>query len=286
MMNGTRNIRPSPIVGTWYSANPQRLKESVDIFIDNAKNPELTGEVIALVAPHAGYQYSGPVAGHAYKTVLGRSFEEVIILSPMHQYDPHPFLTSSHDAYQTPLGNLIIAKDTVHEISHALKVRTGYDLEPVSFDREHSLEIELPFLQSALKGDFHIIPIMLRDQTRKHSKILGEILGELLSEKSVLLVASSDLSHFYTEPIAHQLDQRVLTAIANFSPETLFDLHESGKGQACGLAAIASVLWASKAMGADSATILNYDSSGSITGDHSSVVGYGAAAITKPAQTS
>jgi AmmeMemoRadiSam system protein B len=199
----------------------------------------------------------------------------------MHQYLPQPILTSAHDAYQTPLGNIPVAKAQLAKIDSALQERIGARLTPISYDQEHSLEIELPFLQRSVQEDFALIPIMLREQNRELSKALGEILAEIFAGKSCLMVASSDLSHFYPESKANQLDHKVLKALADFSPENLFDLKAKGQGQACGLAAIAAVMWASRAIGAQDVTILSYDTSASSTGDRSSVVGYGAAAITR-----
>lgn len=278
----TNNVRPSPIAGTWYSANPSQLRQTLDAYIKEAKLPDLPGEVLALVAPHAGYRYSGPVAGYAYKAVQGKKFDVVAVLSPMHQYYPQPLLTSAHRAYRTPLGEITLAKNKLEEINAALKEKTGLNLTPIANDQEHSLEIELPFLQRALDNDFTLIPIMLRDQTRPIAKELGKILATVLHGASCLLVASSDLSHFYPEAVANRLDHALLQAMVDFSPDGLFDLKDQGKGHACGLAAIASVLWAAKDMGATEVTLLNYDTSGTTSGDRSSVVGYGAAAVTRP----
>lgn len=282
-MNRISPARPSPIAGTWYSSNPEALRETIRQYLDQADLPELPGEIVALVAPHAGYQYSGPVAGYAFKAVLGKSYDTVAMISPMHQYHPQPILTSAHQAYQTPLGKVPLALDKLAQINEALLKKTGLSLTPVANDQEHSLEIELPFLQYALKKGFDLIPIMLRDQTRENAHALGEVLAETLKTDSCLMVASSDLSHFYTETQAHQLDDQVLKALTDFSPEGLFELKDQGLGHACGLAPMAAVLWASKALGATDVTLLKYDTSASITGDRSSVVGYGSAAITRPA---
>jgi hypothetical protein len=282
MMIKENSVRPSPIAGTWYPSHPTQLRETIDHYIDNASPPDLPGEVVALVAPHAGYRYSGPVAGHAFKTVKGRTFNTVLVISPMHQYHPQPVLTSAHRAYRTPLGDIPLASEKLLTINDKLKNRTGHSLTPVANDQEHSLEIELPFLQRALAAGFDLIPIMLRDQTREIAKALGEILGEILNGEDCLMVASSDLSHFFPEKQANQLDARVLAALKDFSPDALFDLKRSGEGQACGLAPIAAVLWAARKMGADRVTLLNYDTSASATGDRSSVVGYAAAAVTHP----
>ena len=280
MMNEIRSVRPSPIAGTWYSANPNQLRGTVNAYINDAEIPELPGEVVALVTPHAGYHYSGSVAGHAFKTVKELSFDHVCVISPLHQYHPQPLLTSAHRAYRTPLGEIPLADAKLTHLNTVLEEKIGIGLTPIAHDQEHSLEIELPFLQIALAGDFTLIPIMMRDQAQKVAKALGEALAETLKNDSCLIVASSDLSHFYTESQANRLDSQVLHTLENFSPEGLFDLKE--QGQACGLSAIAATLWASAELGAKDVTLLKYDTSGSITGDTSSVVGYGAAAITRP----
>ena len=282
-MNEKRAVRPSPIAGTWYSANPGQLQKVVDGYLENAELPQLPGEVIAVVAPHAGYRYSGAVAGHAFGTVAGKSFDFIAVLSPLHQYHPQPLFTSAHIAYRTPLGDIPVAEDILSKINVALTEKMGLSLAPIAYDQEHSLEIELPFLQRAVKGEFKLIPIMLRDQTRQMAQNLGKVLADTLKGKSCLLVASSDLSHFYPESSANQLDHRILAALSDFSPDELFHLKQTGEGQACGLAAMAAVLWASRELGGTKVTLLSYNTSAAATGDRSSVVGYGAAAITRPA---
>ena len=282
-MTTSTSVRPSPIAGTWYSADPRQLRQTLDGYMEQAELPNLPGEIVALVAPHAGYLYSGPVAGYAFRAVRGKSYETVAVLSPMHQYYTQPLLTSAHRAYQTPLGEIPIDKALLAAVDTQLEQQANLTLHPVAHDKEHALEIELPFLQCAIAGDFKLLPIMLRDQSRRTAKILGKILAEVLKDSSALLVASSDLSHFYPESTANQLDSQVLKALSDFSPDGLFDLKERGSGQACGLAAIAAILWASKELGATDVTLLNYNTSAAITGDRSSVVGYGAAAITRPA---
>jgi AmmeMemoRadiSam system protein B len=283
MMTKVNAVRPSPIAGTWYPGNPDRLRATVATCIDEANPPDLPGEVIGLVSPHAGYRYSGPVAGYAFKTVQGRHFDRVAVISPIHQYYSYPILTSAHQAYRTPLGDIPLAEDILEQINARLSSEVNIPLSAIANDQEHSLEIELPFLQVALDGPFELIPIMLRDQTRRLSKALGQTLAEVLKgDASCLLVASSDLSHFFPESTAHRLDHRVLDTLAEFSPARLFDLKDSGQGQACGLAPMAAVLWACEGLGADRVTLLNYDTSAASTGDASSVVGYGAAAITRP----
>jgi AmmeMemoRadiSam system protein B len=272
-------IRPSPIAGRWYSGDPQELRNSIQGYLENAQIPALPGRILGLIAPHAGHLYSGPVAAYAFKAVTGFKPEVVAILSPLHQYFPYPLVTSAHKAYGTPLGTISIDGDLMAQVNQELKAELGYGLSPVPRDGEHSLEIELPFLQCTLDEGYKLLPIMMRDQTTQVAKSLGSVLSKVLSGKSVLLVASSDLSHYYSQQQARQLDSSILEQVEAFSPDGLFKVESEGRGQACGLAPIATVLWACRGLGADQVKVLHYATSGDVTGDFSAVVGYGAAII-------
>ena len=199
-------VRPSPLAGTWYEGNPAALSRAVDQYLDQAELPELPGEVVAIIAPHAGHIYSGPVAGYAFATVRGMTPDLVAVLSPMHQAYNQPLLTTAHAAYSTPLGQIPVDEDAVTQLDARLINSLGYGLTRVAYDQEHSLEIELPFLQRALAGDFKLLPVMVRSQSPKISRQLGEVLAEPLRDKNALLVASTDLSHFYTQKEAVSFD--------------------------------------------------------------------------------
>ena len=280
-MQTALNLRPSPIAGTWYEGRPETLKRNIDAFLDNAELPELPGEVIAVIAPHAGHRYSGAVAGYAFATLRDHAPDLVAVISPMHHPYAQPLITSSHDAYTTPLGTIPIDKQAVNELDAILTKELGLGLSAVSRDPEHSLEIELPFLQRSLTSDFKLLPIMVRAQDPRSSQELGKALASVLHGKNFVLVASTDLSHFYDQETAKKLDSEMLRQIEAFSPEGVFEAERTGKGFACGHAAVAAVLWASKALGADTVKLLQYATSGDVTGDYSGVVGYGAAAILK-----
>ena len=280
-MQSTTDLRPSPIAGTWYEGRPEILKRNIDNYLDRAKLPELPGEVIAVVAPHAGHRYSGAVAGYAFAALRNKRPDLVAVIAPMHHPYMQPLITSSHDAYSTPLGSIPIDKPALEELKANLKMDIGLNLSAVAHDPEHSLEIELPFLQRALESDFKLLPIMVRAQDPHISKGLGKALASVLREKNFALVASTDLSHFYDQETAKKLDSEMLRQIEAFSPEGVFEAERTGKGFACGHAAVASVLWAARELGADRVKLLHYATSGDVTGDTSSVVGYGAAAILK-----
>ncbi len=280
-MNTDLDIRPSPIVGQWYPGDPKWLASSVDSYINAALPVEIEGEVIAVIAPHAGHLYSGPVAGYAFAALRGMGPELVVVVSPMHHYYSQPLLTSAHNAYQTPLGTIRIDQEAMKALNKQLQTELGYEITPIPHDPEHSLEIELPFLQRALSGDFRLIPVMVRDQTARVAGALGHALGKTLQGRKAVLVASTDLSHFYTQSIAKMLDAEILRRIEAFDPQGVLQAEEEGKGFACGKAAVAAVLWAAQDLGANSVKVLHYATSGDVTGDYDRVVGYGAAVVTR-----
>jgi MEMO1 family protein len=271
------DLRPSPIAGTWYPANPAALAASVDAYLAEAKLPDIQGQVIAVIAPHAGHRYSGAVAAHAFAALHKQEPELVAIISPYHNYDPHPLLITKHQAYVTPLGSIEIDQNALVELTGHLKI----PITPITNDREHSLEIELPFLQRVLKNEFKLLPIMIRAQEETIAKQLGEALAQTLKNKKAILVASTDLSHFYDQKTANQYDQEMLNRFSTLNPASIFEAEHTGKGFACGHVAVAAVQWAAIQLGANKVQILQYATSGNVTGDHSSVVGYGAAVILK-----
>lgn len=277
------NIRPSPIAGTWYEGDPVRLARAVDAYLDAAHVPALDGETVAVIAPHAGHRYSGPVAGYAFAALRGRTFERVAVVSPFHNFDVHPLLVAAHSAYSTPLGEIAVDKESLLELDVILKSELGFGLSPIARDREHSLEIELPFLQRVLTGGFSLIPVMIRGQEPAVARGLGLALAQVLKDKNALLVASTDLSHFYDQQTANRLDAEMLKRFESFQPEKIFEAERTGKGFACGHAAVAAILHAARELGADRVQVLHYATSGDVTGDFSQVVGYGAAVVLKPA---
>ncbi len=280
-MNSSAEIRPSPIAGLWYSGDPKLLREEIEAYLQAAELPELDGQVVGIMAPHAGHRYSGSVAAYAFRSVQGLHFDLVAVVSPMHQPYPQHLLTCGHRAYQTPLGTIPIEQEAVAQVDSALRAELGFGLSGVLNDQEHSLEIELPFLQCALGGEFKLLPVMVRDQSPQVAQKLGKALADSLRGRRALLVASTDLSHFYPENSAEELDKETLRQVEAFSPEGLYSVEEEGRGYACGLGALAAVLWAARGLGADRVQVLQHATSGNVTGDFSSVVGYGSAVILK-----
>ncbi len=278
------NIRQSVIAGSWYPANPEMLTQDVTQYLDQAQVQPPRGKVWGILAPHAGYYYSGPVAAYAFKCLQGQQPDLVVVLSPLHHVHSAALLTTAFEAYETPLGLIEIEQQAVNDLDRALTDRLGLGLTWLQRDKEHSLEIELPFLQHVL-GSFRLLPVMIRDQEASIVKALGLSLAETLENRQVLFVASSDLSHFYRHEIACEFDQEMLRRLKQFDPLAILNAEAEGAGYACGRGAIAAVLWATKKLGADRIDVLRHATSGDVSGDYSSVVGYGAAVIWETAAT-
>jgi AmmeMemoRadiSam system protein B len=275
------NLRPSPIAGLWYEGNAQSLARSVDEYMDRASLPKLDGVVLGVLAPHAGHLYSGAVAGHAFAALRGRAPRLVAILAPFHNFHPASLLTSAHEGYTTPLGTVPIDLSCVEALNARLESALHVRMTPIANDPEHSLEIELPFLQRALAGEWKLLPVMVRTQDPRASEGLGRALAEVLRGREALLVASTDLSHYSDQQTALSLDRAMLEQIESFNPQGAFEVQASGKGYACGLGAFTAALWAARELGADAVKVLKHATSADVTGDTSAVVGYAAAAILK-----
>lgn len=271
------DVRPSPIAGTWYPANPKTLANSIDEYLAQVQEKEIEGEITAIIVPHAGHRYSGRVAAHAFAAIRGLQPDLVVILSPFHNHAPHPLLTTKHQAYATPLGYVEVDQSALADLQTHLVV----PITSIANDKEHSLEIEIPFLQQVLKNNFKLLPIMIRTQEEDVVQQLGSALAQTLQHRNTILIASTDLSHFYDQQTAQRYDREMLKRFEALNPPSIFDAERLGKGFACGYTAVAAVQWAAQALGANKVQILNYATSGDITGDHSSVVGYGAAVILK-----
>jgi AmmeMemoRadiSam system protein B len=270
------DFRPSPIAGQWYPGDPAQLTKTVDAFLAAAPPVAIPGPLVGVVAPHAGHLYSGAVAAHAFKAVSGMEVDTVAILCPSHFHADGPLLTTAHEAYATPLGSVPVNREAMQALREACPV----PIAAIRRDREHALEIELPFLQRVLSA-FTLIPVMIRDQTAPVIDALARALAAAVAGRRALLVASSDLSHFYPQSVAALLDSYMLEQIERFDPAGVLEAEDEGKGFACGKGAIAAVLLAAKQLGATQTRVIKHATSGDVTHDFSSVVGYGAAVIWK-----
>jgi len=269
-------VRESVIAGSWYPGNASRLQREIHDYLSHASVAHLKGQLVALISPHAGYRYSGQVAAYAYKILEKQKFSTVVVIAPSHRSYFRGVSVYDRGGYRTPLG--VVPLD--QEFISALKEREGrIRYVPEAHAQEHSLEIQLPFLQ-VLLPDFKLVPLIMGNQDFVTCQWLAEAVSDCIKKKgSVLVVASSDLSHFHPYQQAKKLDQVVLDAIAEFDPRGLSDNLATGKCEACGGGPMITAMLIARRLGANNSQVLHYANSGDVTGDHSGVVGYVAAAL-------
>jgi AmmeMemoRadiSam system protein B len=274
-----QSIRRPAVAGTWYPASPAALRREVERYLVVGAPP--AGDVTALVAPHAGLMFSGPVAGHAYAAVAGKRYDAAVLIGPSHYTAFEGTSVHPAHAFDTPLGPATVETGLVAAL---LKASPIIRLLPAAHEREHSLEMQLPFLRVVLP-DVPIVPIVMGFQTRETIEALADAVTSVLEGRRALLVASTDLSHFFDAERAARLDARVLDAVGRLDPAALlqelesYPEHERGRYVACGGGPTVSVMMAARRLQATHARILQRADSGDVSGDKSSVVGYLAAAI-------
>ncbi len=268
-------IRESVIAGSWYPGDPKVLRGQVLQFLAEANPPPIEGELVALISPHAGYMYSGQVAAYAYKLLKGKRYDVVVIVAPSHRAYFRGASVYPRGGYRTPLGIVPVAERLTERLREVCPL---VDYVPQAHAQEHSLEIQLPFLQVVL-GEFELVPLVMGEHDFYTCEELAKAIVEVVKGERALLVASTDLSHFHPYPQAVALDKVVLEHVEAFDPEGLSRDLKSGRCEACGGGPMVAVMLAAKALGASRAKVLKYANSGDVTGDRSSVVGYMAAAI-------
>lgn len=268
-------VRPSLIAGQWYPGSATELQQTIEGYFARVERSDLPGEPVALVSPHAGYAYSGQTAAYAYSQVRGKSYDAVAVISPLHRVPLGRFAVTDADAYATPLGEVSVDHDLVDSLGERVPInRVGYD-------GEHSLEIQLPFLQVAL-GRFRLLPVMVGASSFDAGRQLGEALAQLLDKKSALLVASTDLHHIDNYQQVVRRDQVVVDAVGSFELDQVREALSPRDCTVCGRIPVYAVLTAAKALGASGAEVLYHTNSGDVTGVRSPgqyTVGYMAAAI-------
>ena len=251
----------------------------VEGYLADVAPTSVPGRLVALISPHAGLRYSGPVAAHAYARLRGFRDLTVVLVGPSHRAHFEGVSVYARGAFATPLGEIPIDESLAQALLAADESLLD---EPSPHRGEHSLEMQLPFLQHLVPG-LRIVPLLMGSQERPEVDALVGALGQALRGRDVLLVASSDLSHYHPAAVANALDAKVVADVARFDPEALMDRLEAHHGHACGGGPMVAVLRAARERGATRATILRYADSGDAgDGDKSRVVGYLAAALSAP----
>jgi AmmeMemoRadiSam system protein B len=276
----TSKIRPSAIAGHWYPGTESALARMVDDYLASVNQEPVTGELLGLISPHAGYAYSGQTAAHAYHQLQGRTFDTVVLMGPSHRAWVGEYATSEEDAYATPLGLVPLDRPFLEALDGRLP------LHRVRHDAEHSLEIQLPFLQRQL-DDFALVPILMNADSAAAAQRLAAALAEIAQERAAegrrtLLVASSDMHHIPDYQEVLRRDQAVVDAVAAFDLEALTLRLMDPASTVCGRIPILAMLHAARQLGADATRVLHHTTSGDVTGQRTTgqyTVGYMAAVV-------
>jgi AmmeMemoRadiSam system protein B len=273
----TTVLRRAAVAGSWYPGTASAIAREVDAYLEAAGQARPPGRLVALVSPHAGLHYSGPVAAHGYGLLRGREKLTAVLVGPSHRAAFDGVAAHARGSWETPLGRAPIDEG----LSQAL-----LDADPVVFDDpdvhrdEHSLEMQMPFLQRLVPG-LRIVPLLMGSQSREEVEALATALAKALAGREALLVASSDLSHYQPAAVANRLDAVVVEEVGRFDEEALMTRLETHHNVACGGGPVVAVMKAARALGADHATVLKYGDSGDVgERDKSHVVGYLSAALT------
>lgn len=278
-------VRRPAVAGSFYEGNKKRLEEQIsESFLHSLGpgslpqlNKEGEGKIVGLVSPHAGFVYSGPVAAHNFYQLAkdGRK-DLIIILGPNHRGAGKEVAIMTSGAWQTPLGEVRIDEKMAEKIAEAEKF---IEVDERAHQLEHSLEVQLPFLQYIFKEEFSFVPICMLDQSLEVSIKVGEALGKVLAKENSLIIASSDFTHYEPQSAAERKDKEAIDSILKMDPEELLKRVSRLNISMCGPGPVAAMLTAAKILGGKSARLLKYATSGDVTGSYSQVVGYAALEI-------
>ena len=267
-------LRRAAVAGSWYPGTAAALSAAVDRHLANASRG-VPGDLVALIAPHAGLMYSGPVAAHAYQLLRDRTFDVAVLVGPSHFVGFDGVAVVASGAFETPLGAAPIDERCASALLDATPIIHD---RPGAHAREHSLEMQLPFIRQ-LAPRLSIVPLLMGYQTADTARGLADALTAALRGRRALLVASTDLSHYHDAATASRLDTVVIERVSRFDADGLQRALDANPEHACGGGPMVAVMRAARALGARDAVVLDYADSGDVSGDKSAVVGYLAAAL-------
>ena len=261
-------MRQPAVAGQFYPLRPENLEKELKRCFEGLEIRER--DVIGAVCPHAGYVYSGKVAAHAYATLP--EADTYVLLGPNHTGYGSP-VSVSRDTWKTPMGTVEVDVELVDRFLGSI-----VDVDELGHKYEHSIEVQLPFLQYRFDGDFKILPICMGMQDEETAVEIGNIIANLVSEsrKRVVFIASSDFTHYQPAKLAKETDNEVIDSILNLDVPGMYDRLYRRNASICGYGPIAAMLTSSKKLGGNHATLLNYSNSGDVSGDLNAVVGYAA----------
>jgi MEMO1 family protein len=273
-VNKMNNIRQPAVAGMFYPADSAKLRTDIQFMLSSVETEPIVTDVLGIISPHAGYIYSGRTAAYGFNLLKNKNYNKVIIISPSHHEYFDGISIFNGDAYKTPLGVVDVDKELARKIIEGGK-SIFFGME--GHRQEHAIEVQIPFLQMVLQN-FKIVPIVMGDQDKVFINDLSERIASVIDEETVV-VASSDLSHFYSKQIAFKLDSIVAKHISEFNYEELRTDLDKKNCEACGGGPIVVLMKAASLLGKTKSMVLNRSDSGDVSGDNTEVVGYLSAAI-------
>jgi len=268
-------IRESVIAGSWYPDDEEELSKEIESYLNNAgksggKKP------LSIISPHAGYIYSGQVAAYSYKQIEGKTYKRVIVIAPSHHYRIQGCALFDTGAFSTPLGTIPVDEESCTKLVESDSI---FQREKAPHIEEHSVEIQLPFLQKVL-GNFMLIPILCNENDIEVCRQIAKSIYGLMDDET-LLIASTDLSHYYRQEEAKKLDSTLIENIKKVDAEVFVENIKKGKCEACGSSPVTIALVIGELAENPLCEIFKYATSGDVSGDYERVVGYLAAGLYK-----
>lgn len=273
-------VRPPVVAGRFYDVDPARLRREIDSALEKAKESKLQIRrgAKAVVVPHAGYIYSGWVAGHFYAMLDRMSPKNYIILGPNHSLVGSDYAIMNRGLWKTPLGGVTIDENMANLLINKCELLEN-DMIPHQY--EHSIEVQLPFLQYKLGNEFKFVPIAIKSEVADDALLDGcRVVGKAIagaikaSKENWVVIASSDFSHYIPQKLAEEVDKYVIRPILSLNEKSFFDRINEKNASVCGVGAIASAIMAAKNLGSKKGKLLKYATSADVSGDTSAVVGY------------
>ena len=287
MKEKSLKVRHPAVAGSWYAGSPAGLRTQIEKCFTHELGPSELPKVVeegprnlvGLVCPHAGYMYSGPVAAHAYYRLAGDGKPDtIVIFSPNHTGRGSALAVMNEGVWRTPLGDVEIDSEIADRISSESRI---VDVDDRAHAYEHSIELQLPFLQYLYSSAFKLVPISFLMQDLESSRDVGQATAKALSGKNALVIASTDMTHYEPQKRANEKDKMAIDAAIKMDEKQYYSTVESLAISTCGYGPTIAAIVAAKALGAQKAQLLCYKTSGDITGDFSGVVGYASIAFMK-----
>ncbi|HXU95029.1 MAG TPA: AmmeMemoRadiSam system protein B [Candidatus Nitrosotalea sp.] len=270
-------VRTPAVAGMFYPKTNQELKSSIkNCFLHNFGPGKLppsldNKKIIGAICPHAVYEYSGPIAANSYYTISSQRPDLIIIIGPNHWGIGRDVALMKEGVWRTPLGDIGVDTESAIEINKICKL---IELDYFSHTKDHCLEVQLPMLQEIFFHKFKILPLILIDQSRHAAIEIGRAIAKIAKIKNVMIIGSSDFTHYEPNDFAHMQDESLIETIVSMDVDKFYQILQEKQVSACGYGAIASTMIACKELGATKSTLIKYATSGDITGKKSSVVGY------------